>query len=215
MSESSPTTASASTQPRSLLMLLLPLVPIVIAIGIGLGAKYFPGTPGQPATATATGKAPGLAVGALAPDFSLPDVHKNEGDEPVTLSLLAKKGPVLVVFILGYNCHRCIAHLQELDSRRAAFEQAGVQIIAVTPDTLPNLRDSIDTYGDIAFPFLSDVDAKVARAYGLRDDPNVALHGTFLVDTQRRVAFAAATEEPFTDLERVLEAAQKLQTPRK
>jgi len=191
---------------RSLLYLLLPLAPIVVAIGIAIAVRHPANSPAT--TAATTQKPPGLAVGVLAPDFSLWDVHNPGGDEPVTLSLLAKKSPVLIVFILGYNCVHCVSYLKELDARRADFEKMGVKIIVITPDSPANLRDSIHEYGDVSFPFLSDMDSKVARAYGLRDDH--PLHGTYLVDTQRHIAFAAATEQPFEAMDQVLEAAKKL-----
>ncbi len=206
MSDNPPTLPAR--QPRSLFFILLPLAPIVVAIGIALAVKRYGLAPD---VATSTSKAPGVQVGALAPDFSLPDVHKAEGDEPVTLSLAAKKSPVLLVFILGYNCERCTAHLRELDARLDEFEKAGVQIMAISPDMPANLRDSIQTFGDFHFPFLSDMDAKVARAYGLRDDADNPLHGLFLVDTHRRVVLSEATDHPYDEMDNVLEAARKLQ----
>ena len=49
-------------------------------------------------------------VGTVAPEFELPDAHGGK----VSLAEARKKGPVLIVFYLGYSCPRCVAHLTEL-----------------------------------------------------------------------------------------------------
>jgi peroxiredoxin len=204
MSENPP--SSPQGRQRLLLWTLLPLAPIVIAVGIALSAKYFyQGTP------AANPARPQLAAGDLAPDFTLPDAHQPDGENLVTLSLSTQKSPVLLIFILGYNCSKCTAYLAEYDLRASELARLGVQIVAVTPDTLPNLRDSISTYGDFSFAFLSDADTRVARAYGLREDPAFPLHGLFLIDGKRRIALAAATDHPYTDFDEVFAAARKLQ----
>jgi len=181
---------------------LVPFVPIVLALVIALIARHF-----QPAQAEVSEK----MVGMKAPDFSLRDAHQEAGDEPVTLSILTDKSPVLIVFFMGYSCPKCIGHLGALGDMVDDFAQAGVQIIAISPWTVTNTRDSIQTYGDFPFPLLSDLDGKVARAYGLVDSDGQPLHGVFLVDKERRIQFAAKTDHPYTDIGDLLKRAQNLQ----
>ena len=45
-------------------------------------------------------------IGDIAPDFTLLEVHDADKPERVTLSALADKGPVVVVFYLSYSCSR-------------------------------------------------------------------------------------------------------------
>jgi len=154
-------------------------------------------------------------VGDLAPDFTLPDAHGEppEGD-PVTLSQLVEKGPVVMVYYLGYNCPRCVAHLGQLDDDHDAYTKLGAQIIAVGPGTLTELRDSIANYGDFNFPMLSDEKMKVARAYGLvKETPNSQSlsHGMYIIDKNRRIQFAVQSDHPYDDEEKLLAVLKSLQ----
>ncbi len=126
-------------------------------------------------------KAPAAAVSArpqkhsyidqdsVAPDFTLLDAHSDPAKPTsITLSQLAKSQPVLLIFYLGYSCPRCMESLRELDEYKAQFDATGVQIVAIGPNTVEELRNSIEQYGDFPFPMLSDPEGKVAEAYDLR-----------------------------------------------
>jgi len=180
---------------------ILPFVPIVVALATALAVRQFH----KPAAPVINNE----LLGAKAPDFTLRDAHKEEGEAGVTLSLMVEKGPVLMVFFRGYYCERCVEHLRAVGDLIEDFTDAGVQVIAISPDTSANMRDSIHNYGDLPFPLLSDPEDKLAEAYGLVTGDNV-YHGVFLVDQNRRIQFAAKTEAPYSDIKSLLETGKKL-----
>lgn len=181
---------------------LVPFIPILLALVVAFAARYF-------MTSAPPMKEKDL-IGTKAPDFSLRDAHKEESDDPVTLSLLADKGPVVIVFYRGYGCSRCMGHLALIGGQIEDYEQAGVQVLAISPDTPANTKDSIATFQqDFPFPLLSDRDNKVARAYGLLAADGSFLHGVFVIDRERRIQFAAKTDEPYGDAAMLLEIAKK------
>jgi peroxiredoxin len=190
---------------RRLVSRILPFIPIALAVGVALAYRhyYYP----QPVFKTDAD-----LVGAKAPDFSLRDAHKEPGDPLVTLSLLVEKSPVMLVFYRGYSCPRCMWHLQLVDDQIDEFANAGLQVVAISPDTPANTRDSIDTYNqDFPFPLLYDPDDKVARAYDLPGQDGYYLHGVFVVDMERRIRFAARTQEQYPAILDVVEVGKKLQ----
>ena len=105
---------------------------------------------------------PGLKVGDVAPDFSLPDA---EG-RTVTLYHELARGPVVLVFFRGAWCPYCNMHLRVLRDSAPAFRQYGAQLLAVTPQTQDKSRGQIEKEG-LEFEVLSDLDSSTAKAYGL------------------------------------------------
>ena len=204
-----PPISAASEKPcrkMGLGLRVLPLVPIVAALATALIVRQFYPKP-------AAVKLGSDLIGTKAPDFSLRDVHKEEGEAAVTLSLLAEKGPVVVVFYSSYVCPRCVGHLSAIADEFEAFTDAGLQVIAISPDTPANTRDSIQTYGDFPFPLLFDRESKVAGAFGLVNADGNYLPGVFIIDRDRRIQFAARSAEPEVDIGNVLEFGRKLQKP--
>src|SRR5690348_3947644 len=72
---------------------------------------------------------PAMAVGDLAPDFSVSDA---EG-QPFRLSDL-RGSPVLLKFYRGYWCPYCVAELKQLDESASAFAELGVRLVALSSD---------------------------------------------------------------------------------
>ena len=75
------------------------------------------------------------AVGDLAPDFTLVDTHGT----PVTLSEL-RGTPVVVVFFPFAFSGICRGELCEIRDNIAAFDTAGVRVLAVSCDPMFTLR---------------------------------------------------------------------------
>lgn len=103
-----------------------------------------------------------LAVGAAAPDFSLPDA---KGDT-VVLSKLLTEGPVVLSFYRGGWCPYCNIQLKTLQDRLGDITAAGGRLVAVSPQTPDHSLSTAEKH-DLAFPVLSDVGNAVARSYGL------------------------------------------------
>ena len=123
---------------------------------------------------------PGVpVVGAPAPDLTLPDTHGT----PVTLSEL-RGTPVAVVFFPFAFSGICTGELCELRDNIAAFDEAGVRLLAVSCDPMFTLRAWSEQEG-YTFDLLSDFwpHGAAARAYGVFDEATGhALRGSFLVD---------------------------------
>ncbi len=147
---------------------------------------------------------------SAAPDFTLNDSHGN----PVTLSALTAKKPTLIIYYLGYSCPRCVHHLTELSELKPEFDKLNAQIIAISPDTVAEDKDSIATYGDFDFPLLSDPNMKVAKAYGLVYGTTV-FHGMYIVDTRGRIRFAMKSSHPYDNNDALLEVFKEIQAEQK
>jgi len=119
------------------------------------------------------------AVGAPAPGLALVDTHGT----PVTLHEL-RGTPVAIVFFPFAFSGICTGELCELRDNIAAFDDAGVRLLAVSCDPMFTLRSWAEQEG-FAFDLLSDFwpHGAAARAYGVLDETTGhALRGSFLVD---------------------------------
>ena len=102
-----------------------------------------------------------LKAGDTAPNFTLP---ANDGSI-VHLSDLICQRPVVVVFIRGQWCPYCYEQVNALNDVAHRFEQAGVGLVAITPEVGGRAAD-LSKELQLSFPILSDVDSGVALAYG-------------------------------------------------
>ncbi len=103
-----------------------------------------------------------LAVGAAAPDFTLPGVD----GEQVSLAKLLTDGPVVLAFYRGGWCPYCNLELRALQAALADITAVGATLVAISPQ-LPDNSLSTAEKLELAFPVLSDVGNVVARQYGL------------------------------------------------
>ncbi len=103
-----------------------------------------------------------LAVGAHAPDFTLPD----STGEHVSLSSLLSRGPVVLAFYRGGWCPYCSTELRAYQARLAEISSLGATLVAVSPQTPDNSLSTQEKL-ELAFPVLSDTGNVVARSYGL------------------------------------------------
>jgi hypothetical protein len=69
-----------------------------------------------------------LAVGAVAPDFTLPDVH----GASVTLANMLARGPAIVTFYRGGWCPFCDLQLRSYQSVLADIHACGAELIAIS-----------------------------------------------------------------------------------
>ena len=103
-----------------------------------------------------------LAVGAVAPDFTLPDAR----GASVTLAKVLARGPAIVTFYRGGWCPFCDLQLRSYQSVLADIHARGAELIAISPQT-PDYSLSDVEKKQLAFPVLSDIGNRVARMYGL------------------------------------------------
>lgn len=129
-----------------------------------------------------------LSAGNPAPEFSLPD------DTGVMRALSDYRGrPVLLYFYPKDDTPGCTTEACNFRDDYSAYEQAGVVILGVSPDSVRSHARFKAKY-QLPFPLLSDADHAVCQAYGVwgrkkymgREYDGV-LRTTFLIDEGGRI----------------------------
>lgn len=129
-----------------------------------------------------------LEVGSQAPDFTL----KDQNNEEITLSSFRGSRSVLVVFYPLAFSGICTGELCQLRDDLDQFQNADVQVVAVSVDSAFTLK-AWSEQQNFDFPLLSDFwpHGKVASEYGVfNEKAGIANRGTFLVDADGFVRFA-------------------------
>ncbi|MEJ6573011.1 MAG: redoxin domain-containing protein [Akkermansiaceae bacterium] len=145
-----------------------------------------------------------------APSFSLPDQHK----KPISLTEYRGK-PLILVFYLGAGCLHCTEQLTAMADRYSEFKKAGLPILAISTDSVADLKKSQENYekGDIPFPLVSDFKKKIFKEYTAHDDfENEPLHGTFVIDKKGRVLWSDISADPFMDIDFLIKESKRLLT---
>lgn len=144
-----------------------------------------------------------------APLWSLPDGDGN----PVSLQQYQGK-PVILIFYLGYGCLHCVEQLKAAAPMAEQFSASGISIVAISSDSVADLRKSIEKSGlpnGMPFPLVSDQQLSAFKAYRAFDDfENAPLHATFLIDGQDRVRWQDIGFQPFTDFQFLLNESKRL-----
>jgi peroxiredoxin len=154
-----------------------------------------------------------VAVREIAHDFALLDANGPPGGEAVTLSRLIANGPVVVIVHNGLHCPVCVERLREIADAIEDFKSAGLQVVAIGPDAVEVARDTLLSYDKFPFPLLSDPHHEVARRYELDTADGTFLHGTFVIDQERRIRFADRSAAPMGGIGRLLDAGIQSRTP--
>jgi len=135
-----------------------------------------------------------LAVGQVAPDFSL----RNQHGETVTLSAFAGIKDVLTVFYPFAFSSVCTGELNELRDRFAELSDEQTEILAVSCDHMYSLRAYADRDG-YPFSLLSDYwpHGGVSRAYEIFDaELGCSGRATFVIDRQGVVRWSVDHDIP-------------------
>lgn len=143
--------------------------------------------------------------GKTAPDFELPD----DGGNLVSLKTLLNDGPVVLVFYYGYHCNHCVGQLFGLNEDLPRFVEMGTRVVAISGDPPALTATRFAEYGRFFFPVLSDKDNRVAQQFGTfrpesAGQPELLLHGTFVIDTDGTVLWANTGNKPFLDNQTLL-----------
>lgn len=152
----------------------------------------------------------GIEIGDEAPDFEL----KDQNGDTVTLSSYRGDKAVALVFYPFTFTGVCEGELCQLRDDFSVFEQAGVQVLAISCDS----RFAQKVWADemkYQFPVLSDFwpHGEVSKAYGVFNDAiGAANRGTFVIGKDGKVAdtFASADLGTARPAERYEEALAKL-----
>jgi peroxiredoxin len=133
-----------------------------------------------------------VEVGQEAPDFTLKDQTNTE----VRLSSFRGDKAVALVFYPFTFTGVCQGELCELRDNNSKYEQAGMQVLAVSCDSRHAQAKWAEEQG-FGFPVLSDFwpHGEVAKAYGVFNEAlGCANRGTFIIDKDGKVVDSFATE---------------------
>jgi peroxiredoxin len=141
-----------------------------------------------------------LAIGAVAPDFSLPGVDGRS----YTLADFKDKKIVVVIF----SCNHC-PYVQAYEARMIAiqneFAEQGVALVAINAnetehypqDDFPHMVERAKEKG-FNFPYLRDAQQTVADAYGAHYTPEI-----FLLDAARLLQYTGRIDDNWQVPEKV------------
>jgi peroxiredoxin len=111
----------------------------------------------------ATGiEASALQPGATVHDLTLPDAL----NQPVRLSDLWRRGPLVLIFYRGGWCPYCNLELRAWQQHLQALKHLGAHLVAVSPQTPDNSLSTAEK-NELAFPVLSDSALQAATAFGV------------------------------------------------
>ena len=153
-----------------------------------------------------------IAVGAKAPDFTLP----NEDREPVTLSGQLKNGPVVLAFFPAAFSSVCTTEMCTFRDSAAELNKVGATVLGVSVDTFFAQKAWADAE-KLNFPHLSDFNKEVTAKYDVLNPDMIGLKGiakraVFVIDkdgiVRHREVLDDARNEP--DYEKVYEVVAKL-----
>jgi peroxiredoxin len=134
-----------------------------------------------------------VEIGQEAPDFAL----KDQGNNEVRLSSFRGENAVALVFYPFTFTAVCEGELCALRDDLSAFEDAGLQVLAVSCDSRHAQRVWAEQEG-FGFPVLSDFwpHGEVARSYGVFNEAlGCANRATFVIDKQGKVVDAFASDD--------------------
>jgi thioredoxin-dependent peroxiredoxin len=103
---------------------------------------------------------PQLAVGDLAPDFTLPA----SGSGSISLTEL-RDSPIVIFFFPAAMTPGCTLEATDFRDLQPQLTDAGYQLIGISPDPVAKLEHFAKTQ-NLTYPLASDVDREVLRAYG-------------------------------------------------
>ncbi|HLT48172.1 MAG TPA: peroxiredoxin [Rubricoccaceae bacterium] len=139
-----------------------------------------------------------LSVGDPAPDFTLYDDERR----PWTLS--DHRGhAVVLLFFPGAFTSVCTTEMNVVNNDLARYSGGGARVAGISTDS-PDVLAEFKAVNDLRFPLLSDHDAEVAEAYGVRFTreehrlgfSRVAKRAVFVVDGGGRIVHVEVLAHP-------------------
>jgi peroxiredoxin len=142
-----------------------------------------------------------------APQWTL----NNAESQPHTFPGTQRK-PTVLIFYLGHGCLHCAEQLKTFGPKVKEFQEAGLDVIAISSDDEAGLKVSIENYKEpVPFTLLANSNLNTFKAYRCHDDfENQPLHGTFIVDGAGMIRWQDIGADPFMDADFVLREAKRL-----
>ncbi len=148
-----------------------------------------------------------IAAGNIAPDFELPDQNG------ILCKLSTYRGkPVVLYFYPKDDTPGCTTEACNFRDDYSQYQQAGVEILGVSPDSAAKHTKFIAKY-QLPFTLLSDIDHRVCELYGVwgrkkfmgREYDGV-FRTTFLIDAQGQIVRVFENVSPANHSNEVLSA---------
>src|SRR3984957_4522357 len=103
-----------------------------------------------------------LPVGAIAPEFPLPDAS----GRPVRSADILALGPLVLNFFRGRWCAYCVTELEAWRDLYPSLREAGALLAAIGPQTARQSDFMVGQHG-LPFPVLTDSGCALAEQFGL------------------------------------------------
>ncbi len=127
-----------------------------------------------------------LRVGTQAPDFTLP---ASDG-QTLTLSALAGRRHVVLVFYVGDNTPDCDRQLSSLRDDMPALAELDTVVVGINPASVEEHARYREQLG-LNFPLLSDAGGQVAAQYRALNLDRSVQRSVYVVDKEGLIRFAA------------------------
>jgi len=155
-----------------------------------------------------------LRLGQKVPEFVLPDANQKTR----ALAELVKQGPVVLAFFPFAFSGVCDKEMCTFRDGFSSLQGSGAQLVGISVDSSFSLKAFAQTY-NLPFPLLSDFNKKIAKLYGVLQDPwvglgykGVAKRAVMVVDQQKKLRYRWVTDDPSEEppYAEAVRAAQKL-----
>jgi peroxiredoxin Q/BCP len=131
-----------------------------------------------------------LAIGARAPEFTLPDAD----GQPTSLSNLLRDGPLILYFYPADFTPGCTREACQMRDLHAQLDAAGLRVAGVSPQNPESHRSFRERY-KLPFTLLADVDRFVIKMYDVRGPLGFGVRrATFLIDQSRHIQDAVLAD---------------------
>lgn len=129
-----------------------------------------------------------VKIDTKAPQFTLPAYNPiSDGEQIVSLENLHGKWVILFFYPADFT-FVCPTELKDMANAKEQFEQLGVQVLAISTDTIYSHRAWVQHEGLMKnFPYLmlADHGLHISQAYNLLDEnTGIAGRGTFIIDPE-------------------------------
>ena len=131
-----------------------------------------------------------LAMGARAPEFTLPD----QVEQSISLSTLLRHGPLILYFYPADFTPGCTREACSIRDLHTDIQQAGLAVAGVSPQKPETHRAFREKY-QLPFTLLADVDKSVVRMYDVLGPLGFGVRrATYLIDQARYIRAAVLAD---------------------
>ncbi|MGH8140070.1 MAG: peroxiredoxin [Steroidobacteraceae bacterium] len=131
-----------------------------------------------------------LAIGARAPEFTLPD----QDERNLCLSTLLNHGPLILYFYPADFTQGCTREACMLRDLHNAIQRVGLSVAGISPQAAQSHREFRERY-KLPFILLSDVEKFVVKMYDVNGPLGFGVRrATYLIDQSRQIRGAVLAD---------------------